>query len=603
MTREIINTGTVAGDGTGDPLRVAFGKVNDNFEELYDAVEDLESSAGSVSGPITTSGLNMDGPALLGRTTTGTGSIQALSFSAVKSSLSLDLVDNTSDANKPISIAVQSALALLEDDIEGLENRVADLENSSGNGGGGITGVDWGDIGGVIGDQTDLQLALDGKSAVGHTHAIDDVDGLSEALDDLSEALDGKADEDHTHVIDDVTGLQDALDAKADAGDLTALSTTVSGIDSRVTTLESSGGGSGGGPVEWGDIGGDIEDQEDLVGILTAFGERLDDLESSGGSGGNGVGGWQVLANWQHNNNVVEHSFTNLGANQELLLILRDITTTGSATIGVQLSNNFIGGFFDSMGDYFSVETNGNITAWDYAATTSTSTSAPQTLIVHIINAGATGPKNIRHTGGVDRITTVANDPILGVKFRATSGQMSSGTATLMGRNIQESVILDQFNERIQFLEFNPRYALADEFTFNTTVADVNNFRAFHRLGVAAQGFEISVDNSIAAINPGEAYSNWDAFTFEILKLTAEQFLNRETDIDDDYTVIGSIVFPEDETEGEIEIFEDPDTNEPHLIDAGDIIVIKWVSGPFITDGPYTFTLPADILLVLSSPT
>lgn len=35
MTQQTINIGTVANDGTGDDLRVAMQKVNDNFTELY----------------------------------------------------------------------------------------------------------------------------------------------------------------------------------------------------------------------------------------------------------------------------------------------------------------------------------------------------------------------------------------------------------------------------------------------------------------------------------------------------------------------------------------------------------------------------------------
>ena len=35
MAQQTINIGTVANDGTGDPLRTAFDKVNDNFTELY----------------------------------------------------------------------------------------------------------------------------------------------------------------------------------------------------------------------------------------------------------------------------------------------------------------------------------------------------------------------------------------------------------------------------------------------------------------------------------------------------------------------------------------------------------------------------------------
>ena len=35
MARQTINIGTTANDGTGDPLRTAFDKINDNFAELY----------------------------------------------------------------------------------------------------------------------------------------------------------------------------------------------------------------------------------------------------------------------------------------------------------------------------------------------------------------------------------------------------------------------------------------------------------------------------------------------------------------------------------------------------------------------------------------
>lgn len=42
MAKQTINIGSTANDGTGDPLRTAFDKVNDNFDELY--------AAGSFSG-------------------------------------------------------------------------------------------------------------------------------------------------------------------------------------------------------------------------------------------------------------------------------------------------------------------------------------------------------------------------------------------------------------------------------------------------------------------------------------------------------------------------------------------------------------------------
>lgn len=36
MAKQVIGIGTTANDGTGDPIRTAFDKANDNFTELYD---------------------------------------------------------------------------------------------------------------------------------------------------------------------------------------------------------------------------------------------------------------------------------------------------------------------------------------------------------------------------------------------------------------------------------------------------------------------------------------------------------------------------------------------------------------------------------------
>ena len=48
MAQQTINIGSVANDGTGDPLRNAFAKVNENFTELYsDDAGDVNSVTGS----------------------------------------------------------------------------------------------------------------------------------------------------------------------------------------------------------------------------------------------------------------------------------------------------------------------------------------------------------------------------------------------------------------------------------------------------------------------------------------------------------------------------------------------------------------------------
>ena len=114
-----------------------------------------------------------------------------------KAAVGLSNVDNTSDANKPISTAQQTAL-----------NAKANTSHSH-----------------IIGDVTGLQTALDGKAATSHTHTksqitdfahshvIGDVTGLQTALDG-KQASGSYAASTHTHAISDTTGLQTALDGK-----------------------------------------------------------------------------------------------------------------------------------------------------------------------------------------------------------------------------------------------------------------------------------------------------------------------------------------------------------------------------------------------------
>lgn len=94
--------------------------------------------------------------------------------------------------------------------------------DSLGGGGGGA----WGGITGTLASQTDLQAALDAKSATGHSHAQSDVTGLTAALTAKADAaavttaLAGKSDTGHSHVQADVTGLTAALAANATAAAL-----------------------------------------------------------------------------------------------------------------------------------------------------------------------------------------------------------------------------------------------------------------------------------------------------------------------------------------------------------------------------------------------
>ena len=66
MAKQVINIGTTANDGTGDPLRDAMDKTNDNFTELYDIhgwgyYQDAETTLAIQTINTTPSKLQIDG--------------------------------------------------------------------------------------------------------------------------------------------------------------------------------------------------------------------------------------------------------------------------------------------------------------------------------------------------------------------------------------------------------------------------------------------------------------------------------------------------------------------------------------------------------------
>lgn len=119
-----------------------------------------------------------------------------------KADVGLGNVDNTTDLNKPVSTATQSAL-----------NSKSNINHEH-----------------TLAEVTDLQSALDNKADNLHDHAIDDITGLQSALiaksdishshtaaelPEIQTALNNKANSTHAHNVADITGLQSTLDGKA----------------------------------------------------------------------------------------------------------------------------------------------------------------------------------------------------------------------------------------------------------------------------------------------------------------------------------------------------------------------------------------------------
>lgn len=89
MARQTINIGSSANDGTGDPLRTAFDKINDNFVELYGGDNNLNTLDANLdvnNFAITTGRTNGD----VTITPNGTGSIKLGAMKFVGTTMSSD---------------------------------------------------------------------------------------------------------------------------------------------------------------------------------------------------------------------------------------------------------------------------------------------------------------------------------------------------------------------------------------------------------------------------------------------------------------------------------------------------------------------------------
>ena len=142
MARQNINIGSSANDGTGDPLRTAFDKINDNFIELYGTDNDINTLDANLdvnTFAITTGVTNGD----ITVTPNGTGSIKlgALKFNGT--TISSDdsttvnineglVVDGTASISGAATLSTSLALAsgatvtaILDEDAMGSDSATA----------------------------------------------------------------------------------------------------------------------------------------------------------------------------------------------------------------------------------------------------------------------------------------------------------------------------------------------------------------------------------------------------------------------------------------------------------------------------------------------
>lgn len=112
MAKQVIGIGTTANDGTGDAARTAFGKVNDNFTENYDAIERQQAKGTNIASATTTDigAATGDFVHVTGTTTiTGLGTITAGRKRIVRFAGILTLTHNATSLILPTGASIITA--------------------------------------------------------------------------------------------------------------------------------------------------------------------------------------------------------------------------------------------------------------------------------------------------------------------------------------------------------------------------------------------------------------------------------------------------------------------------------------------------------------
>ena len=190
MARQAINIGSTANDGTGDPLRTAFNKINDNFVEVYGALNPSTSNLKLVGDSLTsenTKGTITIDPA-------GTGTIELASSANITGSLtvtglvdavSLNVDTLTTSSNQNLTIAPGGTGQIILDGIAVSDNTISSADSNAN------LELKASGTGGVIVAQSSGKLGFYGVTPVAQASAIafDPLSNDGSTVDDLRQII------------------------------------------------------------------------------------------------------------------------------------------------------------------------------------------------------------------------------------------------------------------------------------------------------------------------------------------------------------------------------------------------------------------------------
>lgn len=120
MAQQTIGVGTVADDGTGDPVRTAFQKVNANFTEVYAVTADADIVA--LAGLAATAGMlsRTGAGAFIARTITGTSPVQVSNGTGAGGNPTISVDAATTSASGIVELATTAETITGTDTVRAL---------------------------------------------------------------------------------------------------------------------------------------------------------------------------------------------------------------------------------------------------------------------------------------------------------------------------------------------------------------------------------------------------------------------------------------------------------------------------------------------------
>ncbi len=232
MAKEIINVGQAANDGTGDPLRNAFEKVNSNFTELYDTADtqDLDFTGDSGTGAVELDSQTLNLVGTNGVETTANGQTITIDTSSLDTRLTTaeaDIDTNTASITTEETARIAADTTLQTNiDTEATTRGSADTTLQ--------TNIDSEAATRLANDNT-LQSNIDAEAA---TRLANDntlqgnIDTEASTRSSADTALQGQIDSNDTDI------ATNAANIATNTANISSNDTDISGLDSRLTTAE-----------------------------------------------------------------------------------------------------------------------------------------------------------------------------------------------------------------------------------------------------------------------------------------------------------------------------------------------------------------------------